>query len=887
MAKGKNNVNEFLLAADVAHVKRLELYAAQLDKVYNTAVNEFVAMGVNGKIASKIKPGAVFSFNDFPKTKIEAQNILAKFQKGMLETIAGGMKSEWLQAVLKNTGFTKMALPNGVDTSKYSARNMEALAAFQQRKSNGLSLSDRVWKYSNQFKNEIEMSLDVGLGEGKSAAQLSRDVRAYLKEPDKLFHKVKNKHGQLKLSKAAQAYHPGQGVYRSSYKNAMRLTRTEINMAYRESDALKWKELDFVVGYEVRLSNNHKVYDICDVLAGKYPKDFRFVGWHPHCRCHAIPILNTEQEFLDDQAALLKGEAQKSLQSSQMVADVPAGFKQWVKENKQRAAGWASQPYFIKDNFKGGKLSGGLKVDTSKLAKEKAAKELAIKQAKEAADKAAQEAFEKAQAAAKKAAEEAAAKLAAEIAAKEAAEKAAAEAFALKQAKAAKYAQKAIDNADALGITGKEYDSLKKMLANPNFNPNTVSNKMSDLNKVIKNYQPPAASGSITPASLKGKYTDDEIDKLFKAFDAHKAKYTGDEVKYLEYINKELYWAKEKLGKYPTSGVMVELLEQEAKLIKVKADAAEAALVKEAEEALKKAKSSIKNNGYTYTEKYTPAETKELARLNAVLEDEMIKSGLDYTHYKVQAAQHELSEYTIKLGEKYHKKQVKLKPLYGKTDADGAQALKEYIEAPGITGWASSGQVGGVYKGELEYQSALAYAKKTGIPYKEMSLISRYFRGSGFINNYLIGKDTNGLKGLLDKYRTAANHVIEKMPRYRGTSYRGVGISGDSDRQVTGILEAFKTGKPYEYESFISTSRKLKIAHDFAAGRGNNEMIFKIHGKNGVNGKPISHYASEDEIVMRAGTKFRIISVRKVTSRDKSWVRRAGNWEVEMEEIDD
>ena len=30
--------------------------------------------------------------------------------------------------------------------------------------------------------------------------------------------------------KAAQAFHPGHGVYRSSYKNALRLAATETNM---------------------------------------------------------------------------------------------------------------------------------------------------------------------------------------------------------------------------------------------------------------------------------------------------------------------------------------------------------------------------------------------------------------------------------------------------------------------------------------------------------------------------------------------------------------------------------------------------------------------------------------------------------------------------------
>lgn len=92
-----------------------------------------------------------------------------------------------------------------------------------------------------------------------------------------------------------KAYHPGRGVYRSSARNAQRLARTEINMAYRKAEQERWKSFDFVVGYEVKTTQNGRhVEDICDCLAGKYRKDFKFLGWHPMCMCYSIPILKTE-----------------------------------------------------------------------------------------------------------------------------------------------------------------------------------------------------------------------------------------------------------------------------------------------------------------------------------------------------------------------------------------------------------------------------------------------------------------------------------------------------------------------------------------------------------------------------------------------------------------
>src|SRR5690606_20105860 len=94
-------------------------------------------------------------------------------------------------------------------------RREAALKAFKERTIKGLNLSDRVWKYTNQFRNEIEQGLFVGISEGKSAAAMAQDQKKYLKEPEKLFRRVKDANGKLVLSKAAKEYKPGQGVYRS------------------------------------------------------------------------------------------------------------------------------------------------------------------------------------------------------------------------------------------------------------------------------------------------------------------------------------------------------------------------------------------------------------------------------------------------------------------------------------------------------------------------------------------------------------------------------------------------------------------------------------------------------------------------------------------------
>lgn len=117
-------------------------------------------------------------------------------------------------------------------------------------------------------------------------------------------------------------------------------------MAYRHAEQLRWSQMDFVVGYEAKLTQNGKhVPDICDELVGKYPKEFKFSGWHPHCLCYTIPILKTEDEFL------LLDDTKPSVNA---VTDTPANFKQWVRDNKERieaASGRGKLPYFLRDNM--------------------------------------------------------------------------------------------------------------------------------------------------------------------------------------------------------------------------------------------------------------------------------------------------------------------------------------------------------------------------------------------------------------------------------------------------------------------------------------------------------------------------------------------------------
>lgn len=351
---------------DNAHYKTTAAYTRAVNALFDKATSDIA------DVANKedYNPNKPFSFDDYPKAKARLQTTLKGLAKKMQAIIEAGSRRQWLFACQKNDEF----IASIFDTTKLTKgrlkkmqdHNLDALQTFQQRKVGGMNLSERVWKYTEQYKEQIEIGLDVGLGEGRSAQQLSRDLRQNLQDPNRLFRRVRDKRGNLQLSKAAKAFHPGTGVYRSSYKNAMRLTRSEVNMAYRESDHLRWQQLDFVVGFEVQRSNHEPKCKckLCERLVGKYPKWFKFKGWHPQCLCYATAILMDEETFddqeLSDLKSALKGTAYKKLSAKNEVTDLPDGFKEWVSENEERQANWSSTPYFIKDNFVDGDLTKGL-----------------------------------------------------------------------------------------------------------------------------------------------------------------------------------------------------------------------------------------------------------------------------------------------------------------------------------------------------------------------------------------------------------------------------------------------------------------------------------------------------------------------------------------------
>ena len=99
--------------------------------------------------------------------------------------------------------------------------------------------------------------------------------------------------------------------------------------------------MPFVIGQYITLSNNHTCKgvegvfrDMCDDLKGEYPKEFKFTGQHPHCRCHVEAKLADLDEL--NKYSQLSHEEQENYHFDGEVKGMPKGYNDWMQNNAER-----------------------------------------------------------------------------------------------------------------------------------------------------------------------------------------------------------------------------------------------------------------------------------------------------------------------------------------------------------------------------------------------------------------------------------------------------------------------------------------------------------------------------------------------------------------------
>lgn len=308
---------------------RLVNYMAQVQSIYDRIASQ-VAIAVDGV---DYDGSAEFQFQNYPELSQTINGLMSSYAAQMNNLIYAGTTNEWKESntmqdllarkVLRAYDFEK----GGDKYNRYFQPNSEALKAFQERTDRGMNLSQKLWAQSQGLKKELEDTISTAIDKGQSAVVLSKRISQYLND----FPSLKKDYGE-KFGKAISS--------RDCQYASIRLARTEINMAYRKAEQLRWQQFDFILGYEVKLSKRHPAPDICDDLKGKYPKDFVFLGWHPNCMCYVVPIVMSDDEYYGSE----------NLKEQRLIKDVPSNYKNYMILNQDRINNLKAVPYFIKDN---------------------------------------------------------------------------------------------------------------------------------------------------------------------------------------------------------------------------------------------------------------------------------------------------------------------------------------------------------------------------------------------------------------------------------------------------------------------------------------------------------------------------------------------------------
>ncbi len=361
--------------------------STDLRKIYNQLVSELAK--ATAQSIEAVTPGEFYNIarHCTPAQRKRVDALLQEYHDMLLALVRQGVTHAVAQsATLTAQLFRGYVQLTGEQTERWRKQAARSFINSRMRRDGGLSLSDRVWNYTEQTKAEFELAVsqavEKGIAAGMDAERLGRQVRQYLNNPDMMYRRYHRKKvmadgtkrdivewrrrrvgpdGKVHFVREDLA-RVGTGVYRSARQNALRLVITETNMAYNAANADRWSQQPFVLGIRIRLSGNHPEPDICDELQGDYPRTFQWRGWHPRCRCSQSPIMMDRESDEWKRLRSLPKSEWGAYQSPNLITSTPRAFNEWVSSHKdklQKARDRGKLPYFVRDNQKAvGQLLG-------------------------------------------------------------------------------------------------------------------------------------------------------------------------------------------------------------------------------------------------------------------------------------------------------------------------------------------------------------------------------------------------------------------------------------------------------------------------------------------------------------------------------------------------
>lgn len=340
--------------------KLFAAYNRRLGMLYSSYIKKLASLDYGDDV---LENDILFNFDNYPTLRKRLDDIFNDYYANSMLCIKSGITDGVALAYNHDnadlSGFSVMS-----DKALSAARKTaaETFIASRLHSDKGLNLAQRIWNYCQQTKSEFEVAISNviadGMKDGTSAEDIGRQIRQYLKEPEMMYrryHTVQRlANGQKKDvvtwrrkriidGKVRFVEEPlekvGQGVYRSSRMNALRVARTEINAAYHTTRNERWANEPFVIGQHIHVSPQHdpeEDADICDELEGYYPKDFVWNSWHPQCMCTSDPVMISGEEREQFYKRLLNGEDMSNYVSPNRIKDVPDQYKRYIEDNADK-----------------------------------------------------------------------------------------------------------------------------------------------------------------------------------------------------------------------------------------------------------------------------------------------------------------------------------------------------------------------------------------------------------------------------------------------------------------------------------------------------------------------------------------------------------------------
>lgn len=912
-------------------------YSKRLEKLYDDFIMQLSRLAIKTHVSVKdmLNEDPLFRFDKFPELRQEYNRIFSDYVQNEMLCYKAGITDGVALAFSHDSGvLTGFSVLSDKAISRARKTAAETFLRTRLNTKQGLNLSHLVWNYASQAKSEFEVAISNviadGLKKGTSAADLARQVRQYLNNPDMMYRRyhrtVVDAQGNKKdivrwrrriideQGKVRFVEEPlekvGMGHYRSARKNSERLMRTEINSSYHHANFERWQNEPFVIGIVIDLSPQHPVPDMCDDLQGRYPKDFLFYGWHPQCLCMSNPITLQGDEKKEFYRRLAAGEDMSDYVSPHAVTDIPDSAKAWIKANRKQfvSAGergklgyvWRDNQKYLRPHFsKEEQEKMGIAAQSKKRVKTEAEKQ-AIQQRWDE----------------RKRQNELTLKMANNV-------------LAVAKNKdymdVAQYTyklQEAISSYNLVEARTLAKDTAKQIAA--------VNRKVKEFEAVIPNVSQHLRALSVS--DIQGTY-DSVIGKLAKI----EGKFPGNLLKQIE----KLQWeANDYLGanmggvqqKYPltwhisqegylnlASKKQLELTWNglkdtlsELKLFKTKSPVF-AQAVMDAEQAvlegnLTKMQDSLKlasdtrvrlekeaanrarrksNSAGLWENKVEPFNAAEKAKMMEY-EKKLLDAFTDADIDALKRISEEYSDYMLDLSKKYYGKQVSAMTEAEKIEAEAR--IQKYLAHPRTNPHFTFGSdIGGVYDSK-EYNRITLAKELKNVSKDELSIVTRFTNGSTFSNSYVFretseywkqiweGKmmsctssEAKLMKTIIDDYQYAVNGVLDKMQRYNGIVFRGL-KEGGADELIKIFKEAWDSGKKvWENAAPASSSTHFRVAMSF-----DRDLIIAIHNRTGASIRAISEYRSEEEVMLLGRKKYRLLR--------KPFYKEGRYW-VELEEI--